>query len=117
MFEDRLIELLAALKSDCPFHSPRYAAHMVAEQTLPSIAGYFAGMLYNPNNVSREAAPVTEYPMDVRKSGAKLGIAIKQPLKRVQIRLAISTSRISCRENLTLADSAMCFSSTVGELR
>jgi len=31
----------------------------VAEQTLPSIAGYFAGMLYNPNNVSGEAAPVT----------------------------------------------------------
>jgi glutamate/tyrosine decarboxylase-like PLP-dependent enzyme len=59
LFEDKLMELLAALKSDCPFQSPRYAAHMVAEQTLPSIAGYFAGMLYNPNNVSREAAPVT----------------------------------------------------------
>lgn len=58
-FEDRLQELLARLKADIPFHSPRYAAHMVAEQTLPSIAGYFAGMLYNPNNVSREAAPVT----------------------------------------------------------
>lgn len=59
LFEDKLMELLAALKSDCPFHSPRYAAHMLAEQTLPSIAGYFAGMLYNPNNVSREAAPTT----------------------------------------------------------
>ena len=59
VFEDKLMELLAALKSDCPFHSPRYAAHMVAEQTLPAIAGYFAGMLYNPNNVSREAAPIT----------------------------------------------------------
>src|SRR5579871_141875 len=58
-FEDRLQELLARLKADFPFHSPRYAAHMVAEQTLPSIAGYFAAMLYNPNNVSREAAPVT----------------------------------------------------------
>lgn len=58
-FEDRLHELLARLKGDIPFHSPRYAAHMVAEQTLPSIAGYFAAMLYNPNNVSREAAPVT----------------------------------------------------------
>lgn len=58
-FEDRLLELLAALKSDVPFHSPRYAAHMIAEQTLPSIAGYFAAMLYNPNNVSGEAAPVT----------------------------------------------------------
>lgn len=59
LFEDKLLELLAALKVDCPFASPRYAAHMVSEQTLPSIAAYFAAMLYNPNNVSKEAAPVT----------------------------------------------------------
>jgi glutamate/tyrosine decarboxylase-like PLP-dependent enzyme len=58
-FEDRLIELLARLKHDVPFHSPRYAGHMVAEQTLPAIAGYLAAMLYNPNNVSPDAAPVT----------------------------------------------------------
>lgn len=58
-FDDRLIELLARLKADFPFQSPRYAAHMLAEQTLPSIAGYFAAMLYNPNNVSVDAAPVT----------------------------------------------------------
>jgi glutamate/tyrosine decarboxylase-like PLP-dependent enzyme len=58
-FEDRLLELLARLKADVPFHSPRYAAHMLAEQTLPGIAGYFAAMLYNPNNVASEVAPVT----------------------------------------------------------
>ncbi|HWP30274.1 MAG TPA: pyridoxal-dependent decarboxylase [Fimbriimonadales bacterium] len=58
-FEDRLMELLARLKADFPFHSPRYAAHMVSAQTMPSIAGYFATMLYNPNNVTSEAAPVT----------------------------------------------------------
>ncbi|HRF58666.1 MAG TPA: pyridoxal-dependent decarboxylase [Fimbriimonadaceae bacterium] len=58
-FDDRLLELLARLKADFPFQSPRYAAHMLAEQTLPSIAGYFAAMLYNPNNVTREVAPVT----------------------------------------------------------
>lgn len=58
-FEDRLIELLARLKGDVPFHSPRYAAHMLAEQTLPSIAAYFAAMLYNPNNVTADVAPVT----------------------------------------------------------
>lgn len=58
-FNDRLLELLARLKGDFPFQSPRYAAHMVAEQTLPSIAGYFAAMLYNPNNVSADSAPVT----------------------------------------------------------
>lgn len=58
-FEDRLLELLARLKADVPFHSPRYAAHMLAEQTLPGIAGYFAAMLYNPNNVTADVAPVT----------------------------------------------------------
>jgi len=58
-FDDRLFELLAKLKADFPFQSPRYAAHMVSEQTLPAIAGYLAAMLYNPNNVTSEAAPVT----------------------------------------------------------
>jgi glutamate/tyrosine decarboxylase-like PLP-dependent enzyme len=58
-FTDRLTELLARLKADFPFHSPRYAAHMLSEQALPAIAGYFAAMLYNPNNVTTEAAPVT----------------------------------------------------------
>lgn len=58
-FEDRLMELLARLKADVPCHSPRYAAHMTAEQALPAIAGYFAAMLYNPNNVTAEVAPVT----------------------------------------------------------
>ena len=52
-FEDKLMELLSRLKADYPFQSPRYAAHMVAEQALPAIAGYFAAMLYNPNNVSK----------------------------------------------------------------
>ncbi|MCH7944842.1 MAG: hypothetical protein IIC73_02330 [Armatimonadetes bacterium] len=67
-FEDRLMELLARLKADFPFSSPRYAAHMIAEQTLPSIAGMFAGLLYNPNNVSYEAAPVTvEMELEVAK--------------------------------------------------
>jgi glutamate/tyrosine decarboxylase-like PLP-dependent enzyme len=59
LFNDRLFELLAALKGDFPFFSPRYVAHMIAEQTMPGVAGYFAGMLYNPNNVTSEAAPVT----------------------------------------------------------
>lgn len=58
-FDDRLIELLARLKHDVPFYSPRYAGHMIAEQTLPAVAGYLAAMLYNPNNVSVDAAPVT----------------------------------------------------------
>ena len=45
LFEDKLLELLAALKAACPFSSPRYAAHMVSEQTLPSIGGYIAARL------------------------------------------------------------------------
>lgn len=57
--DDKLMELLARLKGDFPFHSPRYVGHMVAEQTLPSIAGYFAAMLYNPNNVASDVAPIT----------------------------------------------------------
>jgi hypothetical protein len=51
--------ILARLKAHYPFYSPRYIAHMLSEQTLPSVLGYFAGMLYNPNNVTDEAAPVT----------------------------------------------------------
>ena len=51
--------LVNQLKAHYPFHSPRYFAHMLSEQTLPAVAGYFAGMLYNPNNVTEEAAPIT----------------------------------------------------------
>lgn len=50
---------LNQLKAHFPFYSPRYMAHMLSEQTLPAVLGYFAGMLYNPNNVTDEAAPVT----------------------------------------------------------
>jgi hypothetical protein len=32
---------------------------MLSEQTLPSVLGLFAGTLYNPNNVTDEAAPIT----------------------------------------------------------
>lgn len=59
VLSDHLTELQGRLKGDYPFYSPRYAGHMLAEQTLPSIVGYFAAMLYNPNNVTSEAAPVT----------------------------------------------------------
>lgn len=51
--------ILSELKFHFPLHSPRYNAHMVSEQSLPAILGYFAGLLYNPNNVSGEAAPIT----------------------------------------------------------
>lgn len=54
-----LLGLLAELKRGVPFFSGRYKGHMTAELTLPSMVGWFAAMLYNPNNVSIEASPVT----------------------------------------------------------
>lgn len=57
--DTQLRSALNNLKAHFPFYSPRYMAHMLCEQTLPSLIGYFAGMLYNPNNVTDEAAPVT----------------------------------------------------------
>ena len=54
-----LMGLLAELKQDVPFFSGRYKGHMAYQQTIASQVGYFAAMLYNPNNVSPEAAPVT----------------------------------------------------------
>jgi glutamate/tyrosine decarboxylase-like PLP-dependent enzyme len=54
-----LMGLLAELKRDVPFFSGRYKGHMAYQQTIASQIGYFAAMLYNPNNVSPEAAPVT----------------------------------------------------------
>ncbi|MCX8473157.1 MAG: pyridoxal-dependent decarboxylase [Sediminibacterium sp.] len=54
-----LDSVIYRLKADYPTHSPRYIGHMKSELTLPSIIGYIIGMLYNPNNVSTEGAPVT----------------------------------------------------------
>jgi len=56
----KIAEMLAGLRKHFPFYNPRYLAHMMSDQTLPSVLGYFAGLLYNPNNVTPEAAPVTE---------------------------------------------------------
>jgi glutamate/tyrosine decarboxylase-like PLP-dependent enzyme len=54
-----LDEILNELKQHFPFHSPRYIAHMLSEQSLPAFLGYFTGVLFNPNNVTEEAAPIT----------------------------------------------------------
>lgn len=51
--------ILSELKYHFPLHSPRYNAHMVSEQSFPAVLGYFAGLLYNPNNVTGEVAPIT----------------------------------------------------------
>jgi glutamate/tyrosine decarboxylase-like PLP-dependent enzyme len=51
--------MLAQLRRNFPFYSPRYLAHQLSDTTLPSMLGYVAGMLFNPNNVTPGAAPVT----------------------------------------------------------
>src|ERR1051325_4806558 len=55
----RLHELMAELRRNFPFYSPRYVAHELSDTLMSSVLGYIAGMLFNPNNVSPEAAPVT----------------------------------------------------------
>ena len=54
-----LMGLLAELKRDVPIFSGRYKGHMIGEQTIASQVGYLATMLYNPNNIASEIAPVT----------------------------------------------------------
>ncbi|HEY1067248.1 MAG TPA: pyridoxal-dependent decarboxylase [Pirellulales bacterium] len=53
--------LLAFLKKSVPFFSMRYQGHMNWDLTLPGIAGYFAAMLYNPNNVAFEGSTATTF--------------------------------------------------------
>jgi glutamate/tyrosine decarboxylase-like PLP-dependent enzyme len=54
-----LMGLLGELKAGVPFFSPRYIGHMTSDLTMAGLIGYFATMLYNPNNVAAEASPVT----------------------------------------------------------
>jgi glutamate/tyrosine decarboxylase-like PLP-dependent enzyme len=57
--KEKYMELLEKLQGSVPLFSYRYQGHMLWDQTIPAIAGYFAGMLYNQNNVSVEVSPVT----------------------------------------------------------
>lgn len=56
---ENLDRLTQALRGSIPLASWRNQSHMYWDTTLPSIAGYFAGMLWNQNNVAPEASPVT----------------------------------------------------------
>src|SRR5262245_5056497 len=51
--------LLAWLKKSVPFFSMRYQGHMNWDLTIPGMLGYFAAMLYNPNNVAFEGSTAT----------------------------------------------------------
>ena len=57
--KDSYRELLAFLKKSVPFFSTRYQGHMNWDTTIPAILGYFAAMLYNPNNVAFEGSTAT----------------------------------------------------------
>lgn len=68
-----LYSLLSRLKQGAPFFSPRYIGHMTSDVTIASLTGYFAAMLYNPNNISEEGAPVTmELELEVGEQLARL---------------------------------------------
>jgi glutamate/tyrosine decarboxylase-like PLP-dependent enzyme len=57
--ENRLRQLLADLRRNFPFHSPRYLGHQLSDVSMPALLGSISGLLYNPNNCTTEAAPVT----------------------------------------------------------
>lgn len=72
-------DLLAKLRRNFPFYSPRYIAHELSDTQMSAMLGYFAGMLYNPNNVTPEAAPVTtELEVEVCSAILKM-LGFKQP--------------------------------------
>lgn len=52
-------ELWSLLQQSVPLFSMRYQAHMLWDQVLPAVVGYFGAMLYNQNNVAAEASPLT----------------------------------------------------------
>ena len=54
-----LYKLSADLKRAVPFFHPRYIGHMTADLLLPGVVARVLTTLYNPNNVSEEAASVT----------------------------------------------------------
>ena len=56
---DELFQILSELKRAAPLYSPRQVGHIVSDPTLPALIGYFAGLLYNQNNVVEEASPET----------------------------------------------------------
>jgi len=56
---DELSQILAELKRAAPLYSPRQVAHIVSDPSLPAFVGYFAGLLYNQNNVVAEVSPET----------------------------------------------------------
>jgi len=65
--------LSADLKKSVPFFSPRYLGHMAADLLIPGVLAQMMTLLYNPNNVSDDAAPATlQKELDVGQMLAKM---------------------------------------------
>jgi glutamate/tyrosine decarboxylase-like PLP-dependent enzyme len=54
-----LFALSADLKKSVPWFSPRYVGHMSSDLLMPGLIANLVTTLYNPNNVSDQAAPAT----------------------------------------------------------
>jgi glutamate/tyrosine decarboxylase-like PLP-dependent enzyme len=52
-------DLFKQMQHSTPLFSMRSQGHMLWDQVLPALVGYFGAMLYNQNNVAAEASPVT----------------------------------------------------------
>jgi len=75
---ERLDELMAALRRNFPFYSPRYMGHMLSDTSMASTLGFAAGLMFNPNNVTPEAAPVTTE-LEIEAANAVLAMLGYQP--------------------------------------
>ncbi|KAL8819057.1 MAG: hypothetical protein Q9191_007816, partial [Dirinaria sp. TL-2023a] len=58
-FKKNIIEILDGQKDARLDYFPRDGGHMCMDVSMPSLFGYFMTMIYNPNNVSIEASPLT----------------------------------------------------------
>jgi glutamate/tyrosine decarboxylase-like PLP-dependent enzyme len=67
--KDLLFQFLSESKKSVPFSSARYIGHMNTDLVIPGIIGYFAGILYNQNNVASESSPVSS---QMEKDAVKL---------------------------------------------
>jgi len=71
--QQELHTLSADLKKSVPFFSPRYLGHMAADLLIPGVLAQMMTLLYNPNNVSDDAAPATlQKELDVGQMLAKM---------------------------------------------
>jgi glutamate/tyrosine decarboxylase-like PLP-dependent enzyme len=80
--------LFEALEPSAPIWSMRHQGHMLWDQVLPAIVGYFGAMLYNQNNVAAEASPITtELEIEVGNDLCRL-LGFDVPLTPVSDKLA-----------------------------